>query len=179
MPTASKYVKGKVLGSGSFGTVYLGTHGASGEQVVIKEVNLRGLNARDVKSSMAEVEVLKKLKHPHVVAYRDSYKESGLLCIVMEYASGGDLGSLIRKKAKEKARLAEPQVLKIIAQLMHALACEHSGLEAWISGSWPGAPKLAPFAAEPLRPAVRVAPEQTATASCTCSTATSSQRTSS
>ena len=98
----------------------------SGEQVVLKEVNLRGLNSKDVKSSMAEVEVLKRLKHPNVIAYVDSYKESGQLCIVMEYASGGDLGSLIRKKAKEKARLPEPQVLKILAQLMSALAYCHS-----------------------------------------------------
>jgi serine/threonine protein kinase len=119
-------VKGKQLGSGSFGTVYLATHSTSGEQVVLKEVNLRGLNAKDVKSSMAEVEVLKRLKHPNVIAYVDSYKETGQLCIVMEYASGGDLGSLIRKKAKEKARLPEPQVLKILAQLMSALAYCHS-----------------------------------------------------
>ena len=119
-------IKGKQLGSGSFGTVYLATHSTSGEQVVLKEVNLRGLNSKDVKSSMAEVEVLKRLKHPNVIAYVDSYKESGQLCIVMEYASGGDLGSLIRKKAKEKARLPEPQVLKILAQLMSALAYCHS-----------------------------------------------------
>jgi len=124
---AGQYKKGKQLGSGAFGTVFVGTS-TSGEQVVLKEVNLRGLNPRDVKSSMAEVDVLKKLKHPSIVAYRDSYRADGTLCIVMEYCTGGDLGSLIKKKAKERARFAEPECLSITVQLVHALAYCHSEL---------------------------------------------------
>ena len=112
--SASLYTKGKQIGRGSFGNVYLGTVKASGETVVIKEVELQGLSSKDQKLSMAEVDVLKRLRHSNIVAYRDSYKDasSGALCIVMEHAAGGDLGSLIKKRAKAGRRFGEAEVLK-------------------------------------------------------------------
>jgi serine/threonine protein kinase len=127
---ASKYKKGKQIGRGSFGAVYLGTGALSGEQVVLKEVNLRGLSSKDLKGSMAEVSFLKKLRHPHIIGYRDSYKDpaEGCLTIVMEFAGGGDLGSLISKRAKERSRVGEPEALRMFAQMVDALAYCHGEL---------------------------------------------------
>ena len=128
MPKAS-YNKGKKIGSGSFGTVFLGTDKSSGETVVLKEIALRGLSAKDVKASLAEVDVLKKLRHGNIIAYRDSYRDSvdKSICIVMEHAAGGDLGSLIHKRAKASGRFSEPEVVRIMAQCVDALAyCHHT-----------------------------------------------------
>lgn len=45
-----------------------------------------------------KVELLRRLHHPNIVGYRDSFltprKEH--LCIVMEYCDGGDLSTLIK-----------------------------------------------------------------------------------
>ena len=125
---SSRYTKGKSIGKGSFGTVFLATSAGTGETVVLKEVNLRGLSGKDLKASMAEVDVLKKLKHPHTVAYRDSYRTAGMLCIVMEHAAGGDLGALIERRAKQKARFGEAELLSYMSQLVGALAYCHSEL---------------------------------------------------
>lgn len=124
-----RYTKGKRIGKGSFGTCFLGTNDATGETVVIKNVELRGLSNKDLKMSKAEVAVLQKLEHPYIVGYRDSYKEDadGVLCIVMEYAAGGDLGSLIHKREKARSHFTENEVRKILAQCVDALAyCHHT-----------------------------------------------------
>ena len=80
-----KFTKVKSIGKGSFGEVFLATSNATGEEVCIKEVNLRGLSSKDVKFSMAEVAVLKKLQHPNIIAYRGSFRDNaaGTLGIVM------------------------------------------------------------------------------------------------
>ena len=123
----SSYTKGKKIGSGSFGTVYLGTHKPTNELVVLKEIELRGLSGKDLKMSMAEVEVLKKLSHENIVAYRESFKEAGCLTIVMEHAAGGDLGNLIEKNKKAKKAFSEAEILKILGQCAQALSyCHHS-----------------------------------------------------
>ena len=107
---ANRYSKDKKIGQGSFGTVFLGTAKANGERVVVKEVDLRGLSGKDLKLSLAEVDVLKRLDHANIVAYRDSFKDADVrLNIVMEYAAGGDLGSLINKRSKAGKRFAEPE----------------------------------------------------------------------
>jgi NIMA (never in mitosis gene a)-related kinase len=126
------YEKGKKIGKGSFGTVFLGTHKATGERIVLKEVELRGLSGKDLKMTKAEVNVLKRLSHPNIIAYRDSFHTpgDGTLTIVMEHAEGGDLGSLIAKRAasKEKPgglRFTEQEVLTVAAQCGDALAYCH------------------------------------------------------
>ena len=95
-------------------------------QVVMKDVNLHGLSGKDLKSAKAEVDVLKKLRHPNIIAYRDSFTQSSTLCIIMEYAAGGDLGSAIKKKNSGKQFFSEPEAIKILYQCVDALAyCHH------------------------------------------------------
>jgi serine/threonine protein kinase len=40
---------------------------------------------------MSEVSILKTVDHPNVIKYFGSYVDGHYLCIVMEYAEGGDL----------------------------------------------------------------------------------------
>lgn len=126
------YERHKKIGKGTFGTVFLARHKESGEMVVLKEVELRGLSSKDLKMTKAEVGVLKRLSHPNIIAYRDSFHTpgDGTLTIVMEHAEGGDLGSLISKRAasREKPgglRFSEIEVLKVLAQCVDALAYCH------------------------------------------------------
>jgi len=43
------------------------------------------------------------LHHPNIVHFREVYTtKNGKLCIVMDYASGGDLLQLIKKKHKDR-----------------------------------------------------------------------------
>jgi NIMA (never in mitosis gene a)-related kinase len=47
-----------------------------------------------------EVHVLKKMRHPYIVTYRESFMEKKLLCIVMDYADGGDMYTKIAEHKK-------------------------------------------------------------------------------
>lgn len=122
------YTKLKELGSGTFGTVYLVAK-SSGEHFVMKEVSLRGLPSKEIRSTMNEVSVLQKLSHDHVVSYVDSFVVEGhdpKLCIVMEWASGGDLSALISRRKKKGVRFTESEVIHLLQQICSGLKyCHH------------------------------------------------------
>lgn len=118
----------KKLGEGGFGSVSLVRYKATGEVCVMKEVKLRGLSEHSLRRSREEADVLKRLRHPHLIAYRDSFVEKALttLFIVMEYADGGDLESLVDTRAAQGERFAEPEVLRLLSQCVSALTyCHH------------------------------------------------------
>lgn len=44
------------------------------------------------KATLKESKILEALKHPNIIKFREVYKtKRGKLCIVMNYADGGDL----------------------------------------------------------------------------------------
>lgn len=44
------------------------------------------------RATLKEAKILEALKHPNIVKFKEVYKtKKGKLCIVMEYADGGDL----------------------------------------------------------------------------------------
>ena len=117
------------LGEGSFGCVFLVVHKQSGEQLVMKEVRLAGLTHNQLRRSRDEVHVLRRLCHPNLIAYRESFLEEvvATLYIVMEYAEGGDLHSCIKARAAAANRFSEAAALRMLAQCVDAVAyCHHT-----------------------------------------------------
>jgi len=94
----------------------------------MKEVKLRGLSKADMISAQNEVAVLKKLKHPHVIAIEEALIVDDTLCIVMEWAEGKDLSALIAQRKQQNRPFTEDEVLKVLWQLTSALAYCHHGL---------------------------------------------------
>jgi NIMA (never in mitosis gene a)-related kinase len=97
------------------------------------QVRLNGLNQRQLTRTQDEVRFLKRLQHPHLIAYRASFLEQTLatLYILMEYAGGGDLKSRIEKQAALGApasqRFDEALVLRWLVQCVSALYfCHHT-----------------------------------------------------
>lgn len=121
------YTKIKELGRGSFGACFV-VKGVDGNQHVLKEVSLRGLCQKEQRRSVAEVKILRKLNHPHIIGYCDSclLRNSATLCIVMELADGGDLGMRIKACLAKRQRFSEKTILRVAAQAVSALAyCHH------------------------------------------------------
>ena len=128
-PTPNGYCKLKAIGKGAFGTVFL-VKTPVGETAVLKEVTLKGLAPKERDATMNEVRVLKQMSsHPHIISYKDSYYHGETLNIVMEYAAGGDLASLIASKKRSGKRFSEAEVSKVMYQLTSALAFCHHGLK--------------------------------------------------
>jgi NIMA (never in mitosis gene a)-related kinase 1/4/5 len=59
---------------------------------VIKEIKLKGMSEEEKKEALKEAKILKMLNHPNIIGFKRVFKsENDKLCILMEYAAGGDL----------------------------------------------------------------------------------------
>ncbi|NXD43737.1 NEK3 kinase, partial [Copsychus sechellarum] len=85
----------KVLGEGSFGRALLVHHGISDQKYVMKEIRLP-MSSSGVENSRKEAVFLAKMKHPNIVAFKESFEADGHLYIVMEYCDDGDLMQKIK-----------------------------------------------------------------------------------
>eukprot|EP00929_Paragymnodinium_shiwhaense_P064409 TRINITY_DN3224_c0_g3_i1.p1 TRINITY_DN3224_c0_g3~~TRINITY_DN3224_c0_g3_i1.p1 ORF type:complete len:359 (-),score=53.97 TRINITY_DN3224_c0_g3_i1:98-1174(-) len=127
MPWAD-YKRLQQIGSGSFGNCFLvekrGDNGKS-KHLVIKEIDLSGLNKDQRSAADMEVKVLSSLRHPYIVRYHEGFHHSSTLCIVMDYCEGGDLWQYICQSKKRGALLPESQVVRWFTQLSLALKYMH------------------------------------------------------
>ena len=78
---------------------------------VAKKIILDALNEKERAGAVQEAEVLKKLAHPNIVQYIESFMESGILCIIMEYCEVGDLSLHIKKMKQKDERFSEVEIL--------------------------------------------------------------------
>ncbi len=85
----------------------------------MKQIDLRKSNKRDILSAQQEALLLKQLKHPNIVSYKDSFEVGGILHIVMLYCEGGDLYSKIKERNGQL--LEETQVVEWFVQIAMAL----------------------------------------------------------
>ncbi|KFV83225.1 Serine/threonine-protein kinase Nek3, partial [Struthio camelus australis] len=104
----------KVLGEGSFGRALLVHHESSGQKYAMKEVRLP-VSSSDVENSRKEAILLAKMKHPNIVAYKESFEAAGHLYIVMEYCDDGDL---MQKIKHQRGKLfSEDTILQWFVQM--------------------------------------------------------------
>ncbi|KAK6354238.1 Serine/threonine-protein kinase [Orbilia blumenaviensis] len=89
---------GKEIGRGSFATVYQGIHSQTKSLVAIKSVLRSKLNRKLLENLESEIQILKTLDHPHIVALLDCQKSHTYIHLVMEYCSLGDLSLFIKKR---------------------------------------------------------------------------------
>ncbi|KAL1773065.1 serine serine/threonine-protein kinase Nek5 isoform X1 [Sigmodon hispidus] len=97
MPSMDDYTVLKVIGQGSFGQVLLVLKENSNQKFAMKEVRLLK-SYSDTQNSRKEAVLLAKMKHPNIVAFKESFEAEGHLYIVMEYCDGGDLMQKIRQQ---------------------------------------------------------------------------------
>ena len=97
------YKKVSTLGTGSFGTAYLVQCQSNNEYAVIKQIDIACMSDDEKKETLKEAKILEVLNHPNIVRFREVYKtKTGKLCIVMDFADGGDLQSKIKEKHAKK-----------------------------------------------------------------------------
>ena len=125
------YELGKQLGHGSFGRIWKAVRKSDGETVAIKEIDFGTMLRHQKELLVNEVNILRKLKNPHVVRYIDRYvnKATKKIYIVMEYCPGGDLQSLITRTRGSGQQISEDQIWLTLAELAGALDECHAGYE--------------------------------------------------
>ena len=84
----------KELGSGSFGRVVKAKPKSDPSQTLaIKCIKMSNLSEKEKDGALNEIRLLASITSPTVITYHDAFYEAqaNYLCIVMEFADGGDL----------------------------------------------------------------------------------------
>ena len=121
------FKKEKVLGNGSFGSVYLVRRRQDNKIYALKTVILEKLNKKEQENSVNEVRILASINHPNVIGYKEAFwdDDKSALNIVMEYADDGDLHSKIEKMKKAGGYFKEPIIWSYAIQMIEGLKALH------------------------------------------------------
>eukprot|EP00759_Apiculatamorpha_spiralis_P053646 PhF_6_TR6288/c0_g1_i1/m.9523/K08857/NEK1_4_5; NIMA (never in mitosis gene a)-related kinase 1/4/5 len=121
-----RFTKVRNIGKGNMGACYLMRSLEDGKLYVIKQIDLSRMSKKERSQSLNEAKVLSSLRHPNVINYVDSFlaRKSESLCIVMEFADSGDLGTQV--KVAQGLPFAEDQILDWFIQLVLAVLYCHS-----------------------------------------------------
>lgn len=68
----------------------------------MKKVKMVKLSERERQNAVNEVRILASINHPNIIGYKEAFFEdsTSTLCIIMEYADGGDMMKLITNHKK-------------------------------------------------------------------------------
>ncbi|KAF2011611.1 hypothetical protein BU24DRAFT_398259 [Aaosphaeria arxii CBS 175.79] len=124
-----KWMKGQLIGKGTFGRVYLGMNITTGELIAVKQVEVNPKAAGSdkekikelVKSLDQEIDTMQHLDHPNIVQYLGCERKEYSISIFLEYISGGSVGSCLRKHGK----FEESVVSSLTRQTLGGLAYLH------------------------------------------------------
>ncbi|KTW31798.1 uncharacterized protein T551_01059 [Pneumocystis jirovecii RU7] len=122
-PSCSKkknYKFGKTLGSaGTYGIVKEAVHSEYG-RVAVKIIDKNSVKGHE---SMVyeEMEILKRLHHPHIVSFKEWFESSSKFYIVTQLATGGELFDRIC----EYGKFSEKDAVIIITEILDALSYIH------------------------------------------------------
>jgi mitogen-activated protein kinase kinase kinase len=126
----SKWMKGAMIGQGSFGSVYLALHAITGELLAVKQVEAPSPgsnNPNDAKKKgmidalKREISLLRDLQHPNIVQYLGCSNSADYLNIFLEYVPGGSVQTMLNSYGA----LREPLVRSFCRQIVTGLAYLH------------------------------------------------------
>lgn len=119
------YRRLRLLGQGSFGKAFLARDLADNELCVMKQVRLEKMDAKARDTAVREAVALRRVHHPNVVRFREVFVRSGWLCLVMDFADGGDLCAAVKERARSKVPFEESAILECFSQVADAVHFVH------------------------------------------------------
>ncbi|KAK9165275.1 hypothetical protein Scep_000466 [Stephania cephalantha] len=125
-PKIGQWHKQKLIGSGTFGSVYVATNSETGALCAMKEVNLipdDPKSAECIKQLEQEIKVLSQLKHPNIVQYYGSEIVDNHFYIYLEYVHPGSINKYVREHC---GAMTESVVRSFTRHILHGLAYLHS-----------------------------------------------------
>ncbi|CAM1502905.1 Fc.00g076810.m01.CDS01 [Cosmosporella sp. VM-42] len=127
----NKWMKGALIGQGSFGSVYLALHAVTGELLAVKQVETPapGANSQNdtrkksmIEALKREISLLRDLRHPNIVQYLGCSSSSDYLNIFLEYVPGGSVQTMLNSYGA----LPEPLVRSFVRQILTGLSYLHN-----------------------------------------------------
>ena len=101
---SDKYIIGKKIGSGSYGTVYEATNIIFKSRVAMKMIiKHENMNSSTIKD---EIDILKKLSHPNIVKIYEFYESTNCFYLINEFCDQGELYNYINRSTLNEQQLA-------------------------------------------------------------------------
>ncbi|XP_068781196.1 death-associated protein kinase 1 isoform X2 [Struthio camelus] len=120
------YETGDELGSGQFAVVKKCHEKSTGQQFAAKFIkkrrtksSRRGVSQEDIER---EVNILKEIRHPNVIALHDVYENKTDVILILELVAGGELFDFLA----EKESLTEEEATEFIQQILNGVQYLHS-----------------------------------------------------
>ncbi|KAL0017315.1 hypothetical protein SO802_004384 [Lithocarpus litseifolius] len=121
-----QWQKGRLIGRGTFGSVYLATNRETGALCAMKEVDLipdDPKSAECVKQLEQEIKILGQLKHPNIVQYYGSEIIDDHFYIYLEYVHPGSVNKYVQEHF---GAMTESVVRNFTRHILSGLAYLHS-----------------------------------------------------
>nr|XP_046266732.1 serine/threonine-protein kinase ULK3 isoform X3 [Scatophagus argus] len=131
-PKLADFILTERLGSGTYATVYKAYRkGDSREVVAVKVVGKKTLNKASTENLLTEIEILKTMRHPHIVQLKDFQWDAENIYLILEWCSGGDLSRFIRSRRILPERVARRflQQIACALQFLHERNISHLDLK--------------------------------------------------
>ncbi|KAJ6803799.1 mitogen-activated protein kinase kinase kinase 5-like isoform X1 [Iris pallida] len=125
-PEECPWQKQKLIGSGTFGNVYVATNRHTGALCAMKEVNIIPDDPKSVeclKQLEQEIKVLSQLKHPNIVQYYGSEIIEDRFYIYLEYVYPGSINKYVQGYC---GAMTESVVRSFTRHILRGLAYLHS-----------------------------------------------------
>ncbi|KAG9150369.1 hypothetical protein Leryth_014546 [Lithospermum erythrorhizon] len=127
MPSVKgQWQKGKLIGRGTYGSVYVATHRETGALCALKEVDLIPDDpkcAECIKQLEQEIRVLRQLKHPNIVQYYGSEIIEDRFCIYLEFIHPGSINKYVKEHC---GAVTERVIRNFTRHILLGLAYLHS-----------------------------------------------------
>jgi calcium/calmodulin-dependent protein kinase I len=120
VPIEDEFEFGDQIGRGAFSTVHLVTARTSQEKCAVKVINKAKVAADKKEMLEREVDIIKRIQHPNIIAVKRIFETDTTLYLVMELAHGGELFEEIVKRGKYSERDAA-SIIKQVASAIHYL----------------------------------------------------------
>ncbi|KAI9728491.1 MAG: Serine/threonine-protein kinase [Chrysothrix sp. TS-e1954] len=106
------YKRLESIGKGSFAVVYKAIHPDDNSLIAIKTVQHAALKGKLKANLFSEIDIMRTVTHPHIVALINILESSNHIHLIMEFCQLGDLATFVRKRDKLAAHPVTADMLK-------------------------------------------------------------------
>lgn len=118
------HIDPKELGHGHYGVVRKCMHRESGEWYAIKSI--RKSKVSKIEVLKREVEILKEVKHPHIIELIEVYEDERYLHLITELCTGGELfDRIIAKTQSAEGHFSEKDAAGLVRDILDAIRYCH------------------------------------------------------
>ncbi|XP_037050148.1 serine/threonine-protein kinase SIK2 isoform X2 [Bradysia coprophila] len=115
----------RTIGKGNFAVVKLARHRITKNEVAIKIIDKSQLDSGNLQKVYREVDIMKRLDHPHIIRLYQVMETKNMLYIVSEYANQGEIFDYIARYGKMNERTARQKFWQILSAVEY---CHNHGI---------------------------------------------------